>query len=131
VSSILPPYCEEVTVQDGIKMLYPGQIVHAVISEFTYDSNVLSRDFNTFASLGIAKPKDASVYGYLSEYSGINQSLDFVKKESCRLAKRLLLSSRDITQIDMDLYEVTAYMKLNQKPLPNFITCLAAAVFIE
>ncbi len=131
VSSILPAYCEEITVQEGVKLLTPGQIVYAVISEFTYDYSVHSREFNTFASLGIAKPKDTSFYGYLSEFTGINQPLDEVKKESCRLAKKLLISSRNDIEIDCDCYEITAFTKLSQTPKPNFITCIAAAVFIE
>jgi arginine decarboxylase len=131
VSSILPANCEEISVQEGVKLLTPGQIVYAVISEFTYDFSVHSREFNTFASLGIAKPKDSSLYGYLSEYSGINQPLEIVKKESCRLAKKLLESSRNEVEIKCDSYEITAYTKLNMTPMPEFITCIAAAVFIE
>ena len=32
VSSIFPPYCIEISKEDGIKQLRPGRIIHAVIA---------------------------------------------------------------------------------------------------
>ena len=131
VSSILPAKCEQIPLENGIKQLNPGQIVYSVISEITYNGNSPNKEKNVFASIGIAKPKDKNLYGYLSEYSGANRNLEDVKKESCNLAMKLLQSSRNDTKIECDTYEITSYLKLNFTPMPDFITCIAAAVFIE
>jgi len=64
VSSILPPYCIEISKEDGLKQLRPGQIVYTVIAR------AQSNEFNRLicASIGVAKPADKGHYGYLSEH---------------------------------------------------------------
>ncbi len=64
VSSILPPNCEIVSKEEGLKLLKPGQIVFCVMSENS--SNEPHRLIA--ASVGCAIPSDRSHYGYLSEY---------------------------------------------------------------
>ncbi|GAB4313371.1 MAG: arginine decarboxylase, pyruvoyl-dependent [Promethearchaeota archaeon] len=63
VSSILPPGCEEVSKEEGLKELLPGQIVFCVMAR--HASNEKSRLIS--ASVGVAKPADDEHYGYLSE----------------------------------------------------------------
>ncbi len=64
VSSIYPVGCKKISVEQGIKLLRPGQIVHAVMARnATNEPNRLIA-----ASIGIALPKDKSMYGYLSEH---------------------------------------------------------------
>ncbi|GBD89861.1 pyruvoyl-dependent arginine decarboxylase [bacterium BMS3Abin04] len=64
VSSIFPVGCKKVSLHEGIKELKPGQIIHAVMARnATNEPNRLIA-----ASLGIARPKDKSIYGYLSEH---------------------------------------------------------------
>ncbi len=64
VSSIYPVGCKKISVDQGIKLLKPGQIVHAVMARnATNEPNRLIA-----ASIGIALPKDKSMYGYLSEH---------------------------------------------------------------
>ncbi len=64
VSSIYPVGCKKIPVEQGIKLLKPGQIVHAVMARnATNEPNRLIA-----ASIGIALPKDKSMYGYLSEH---------------------------------------------------------------
>src|SRR5262245_42897110 len=59
VSSIFPPNCEEVSVEEGLKQLQPGQIVHVVLSECaTAEPNRLIA-----ASVGVAIPRDRSTFG--------------------------------------------------------------------
>ncbi|MFX1258499.1 MAG: pyruvoyl-dependent arginine decarboxylase [Promethearchaeota archaeon] len=64
VSSILPPYCIEIPKEDGLAQLRDGQILYTVFSR------VSSNEFNRLisASLGVAKPADKKIYGYLSEH---------------------------------------------------------------
>ena len=64
VSSILPPYCIEISKAHGLKQLRPGQIVFAVLARAS------SNEFNRLicASIGVAKPADKDHYGYLSEH---------------------------------------------------------------
>ena len=64
VSSILPPYCIEISKEDGLKQLRPGQIVYTVMARAS--SNEFSRLI--CASIGVAKPADKGHYGYLSEH---------------------------------------------------------------
>lgn len=64
VSSIFPPNCKRVSREEGLKNLYPGQIVHCVMArQATNEPNRLIA-----ASIGVALPSDDSTYGYLSEH---------------------------------------------------------------
>jgi len=64
VSSILPPNCEEISREEGLKLLKPGQIVFTVLARNC--SNEKNRLIS--ASIGVAKPRDNHCYGYLSEH---------------------------------------------------------------
>jgi arginine decarboxylase len=64
VSSILPPKCQRVSVEKGVKYLQEGQIVFSVIAE--QSTNEPHR--MVAASVGLAIPKDRNQYGYLSEH---------------------------------------------------------------
>lgn len=70
VSSIFPPNCELVDREEGLKQLYPGQIVFCVLSDNS--SNEPNRLIS--ASIGCAIPKDPKLYGYLSEHHSYGQS---------------------------------------------------------
>ncbi|MEE9429820.1 MAG: arginine decarboxylase, pyruvoyl-dependent [Melioribacteraceae bacterium] len=64
VSSIYPIGCKKVSVATGLKQLQPGQIIHAVMARnATNEPNRLIA-----SSIGIAQPKDKTMYGYLSEH---------------------------------------------------------------
>jgi len=64
VSSIYPPGCKRVPIDEGLKLLQPGQITFAVMARnATNEPNRLIA-----ASIGVAQPADASAYGYLSEH---------------------------------------------------------------
>ncbi len=70
VSSIFPPRCEEVSIEEGLKQLEPGQIVHCVMSESaTAEPNRL-----VAASVGVAIPRDRNTFGYLSEHHSYGQT---------------------------------------------------------
>jgi arginine decarboxylase len=64
VSSIYPPGCKTVTVDEGSKHLSPGEIVYCVMarSETNEPNRLVS------AAIGVALPQDTARYGYLSEH---------------------------------------------------------------
>src|ERR1700704_1731282 len=64
VSSIFPPHCREVPRKEAQKLLLPGQITHCVMArQATNEPNRLIA-----AAIGLARPADPDMYGYLSEH---------------------------------------------------------------
>lgn len=70
VSSIFPPGCKLISRSRGLKRLQPGQIVFTVMSR--NDTNEYRR--LAAASVGLAIPRDTSMYGYLSEHGSHGQN---------------------------------------------------------
>ena len=70
VSSILPPNCEFVDREVGVKLLNPGQIVPIVMarSESQKLGDLVS------SGVGVAVPRDRNHYGYLSEHHCIGMN---------------------------------------------------------
>jgi len=66
VSSIFPPQCEIVEMDEGMRDLYPGQVVFCVMAKET--SSVENKKI--YATIGCAIPEDPSLHGYLTEYHG-------------------------------------------------------------
>ncbi len=67
---ILPPQCELVTAQEGLRRLAPGQIVHAIVS--TAATNEPYRV--VAASTAVAMPKDRSRPGCLAARDSAGES---------------------------------------------------------
>ncbi len=64
VSSIYPPGCKRVSVDEGLKSLQPGGVTFSVMARnSTNEPNRLIA-----ASIGVALPADGTQYGYLSEH---------------------------------------------------------------
>ena len=72
VSSILPPNCKIIPKDDGIKLLKPGQITFCVLAR--NETNEPNRLIS--AAIGLAVPKDANHYGYLSEHHAFGEKGD-------------------------------------------------------
>lgn len=72
VSSIFPPNCKTVTVDEGLKFLSPGEIVYCVMarSETNEPNRLLS------AAIGVAVPQDPNRYGYLSEHHAHGETME-------------------------------------------------------
>ena len=66
VSSILPPGCKLIRRKAGVAMLKPGEITFCVMARA--ETNEPGRRIN--ASIGLARPTDPSMYGYISEHHG-------------------------------------------------------------
>ena len=70
VSSIFPPGCKVISVQEGLKTLTPGQIVYAVM----YDNSTNEPHRLVASSVGLAIPADPKQYGYLSEHKSFGET---------------------------------------------------------
>ncbi len=70
VSSIFPPRCKEISRKEGEKLIRPGQIVHCVMAR--QDTN--ERNRLIAASIGLARPADKDMYGYLSEHHSYGET---------------------------------------------------------
>ena len=70
VSSILPPNCNVISKEEGLKLLNAGQITFCVMARL--DSNEPNRLMST--AIGIAMPKDTNNYGYLSEHHAFGET---------------------------------------------------------
>ena len=66
VSSILPPGCIEIDRASGVATLKPGEITFCVMARS--DADEAGRRIN--ASIGLARPSDPAMYGYISEHHG-------------------------------------------------------------
>jgi arginine decarboxylase len=64
VSSIIPPNCKIITKEKGVKDLRAGEITYVVMSRNT--TNEPNRLIG--AAVGVAIPKEADNYGYISEH---------------------------------------------------------------
>ena len=70
VSSIKPPQCKIISIQEGRKYLLPGQITFAVMARSsTNEPNRLIA-----SSIGLAYPADNDQYGYLSEHHSTGET---------------------------------------------------------
>jgi arginine decarboxylase len=70
VSSIFPPGCKVISVQEGLKQLTPGQIVYTVM----YDNATNEPHRLVAASVGLAIPANKEQYGYLSEHKSFGET---------------------------------------------------------
>ena len=89
ISSILPPHCEFVEREDGVERLQAGEIVFCVLSKAS--SNEPGSKLG--ASVGVAVPKDRSMYGYISEHHGFGQSCDELGEYAEDLAAQMLATA--------------------------------------
>ncbi len=70
VSSIKPPQCKMVNREEGRRLLMPGQIAFTVMAKSaTNEPNRLIA-----ASIGLARPVDDTLYGYLSEHHSTGET---------------------------------------------------------
>ena len=92
VSSIYPVGCKRVSVNQGLKELEPGQIIHCVMARnATNEPNRLIA-----ASLGAAIPADSSMYGYLSEHHPFGEKESVAGDYSEDLAASMLATTLGI-----------------------------------
>jgi arginine decarboxylase len=92
ISSIFPPQAKLISRNEGLKLINPGQILFTIYSRNqTQEPHRL-----TAASVGVAQPKDASHYGYLSEYDSFGQTEKEAGDYAEDIAAQMLASSLGI-----------------------------------
>jgi arginine decarboxylase len=101
VSSILPPHCEIITPEEGIKHLDPGQIVFCVMARSS--SNESHRLLAS--SIGCAVPADQDMYGYLSEHHTFGQTQEQAGDYAEDLAASMLATSMGLKFNDDDSWD--------------------------
>lgn len=141
VSSILPPGCQRISKEEGLKLLPFGSIVYTVISRnATNEPNRLIA-----ASIGIAIPADNQQYGYLSEHHSFGETESVAGEYAEDLAASMLASTLGI-EFDPDqswdereqLYKMSGKIvrtsNITQSAIGNknglWTSVVAAAVFI-
>jgi arginine decarboxylase len=92
VSSILPPRCKLIAREDGVRALRPGEITFCVMARA--ETNEPGR--RIAASIGLARPKDLSHYGYISEHHGFGMTEAETGDYTEDLAATMLASSLGI-----------------------------------
>ena len=141
VSSIFPPHCEIISIDEGVKELKPGQIVHSVISECSSDENHRL----IAASVGVAIPRDRDQFGYLSEHHAYGQDHKVAGDYAEDLAAQMLATILGIKfDADQSYDERLDLWKLSEKIVRTqnitqtgvgqnalWTTVLAAAVLLQ
>ena len=84
VSSILPPGCDLIDREAGIAALRPGEITFCILARA--ETNEPGRRIS--ASVGLARPADPKLYGYISEHHGFGMT----EEESSDYAEDLAAS---------------------------------------
>ena len=92
VSSIFPPNCKLIPSSQGLKQLYPGQIVFSVVS-----SNATKEPHRLIAaSIGVAIPTDPNSYGYLSEHHSFGEKEGVAGDYAEDLAAEMLATTQGV-----------------------------------
>lgn len=142
VSSILPPGCKIISKEAGLKLLKPGQITFCVYArnETSEPNRLIS------AAIGVAVPKDKSIYGYLSEHHSYGEVAkktgDYAEDLAATMLATTLGIEFDINQAwdeRKQIYKASGHIfrtsNICQSAEGNkdglWTTVFAAAVFIE
>jgi len=141
VSSILPPRCELISRDAGVEQFKPGDITFCVMARA--ETNEFGR--HVYASIGLARPADPGMYGYISELHGHGKTIESSGEQAEDLAATMLASTLGL-EFDPDaawnerkqIYEhsnliidSTSISAAAECGLTNHWTCaVAAAVFL-
>ncbi len=92
VSSIVPPNCRLLDIEEGLQLLTPGQLTFTVMSRGDCDEEgrLLS------AAVAILLPEDPDDYGYISEFHGFGMESEEVEDWVCDQAAELYASAKGL-----------------------------------
>jgi arginine decarboxylase len=91
-SSIIPPGCKRISLEDGMKLIPAGQITFAILaqSQTNEPGQIIT------AGIGMAQPKDKTQYGYLTEVeSAIGRTEEDVEQDVIEMAIENLVTEWD------------------------------------
>jgi arginine decarboxylase len=115
VSSIIPPNCEVIPKEEGLKRLIPGQITYCVLSRFT-----TRKPGKIVAAIGYATCKGH--HGYIAEHWAVGQGEKEAREYAESLAAEMLLSKQ--------VEDIKAGSIASVATVENYTTVIAAAVFL-
>lgn len=92
VSSILPPRCELITREAGVATLRPGEITFCILARAETDEP----GRRIHASVGLARPADPTMYGYVAEHHGYGMTREQSGEYAEDLAATMLASTLGI-----------------------------------
>jgi arginine decarboxylase len=92
VSSILPPRCELISREAGVATLRPGEITFCILARA--ETNEPGRRIH--ASIGLARPADPTMYGYIAEHHGYGMTREQSGEYAEDLAATMLASTLGI-----------------------------------
>ena len=92
ISSILPPHCKLISREEGIATLRPGEITFSVLARAETDEP----GRRIHASIGLARPADPDMYGYIAEHHGYGMTSDQSGEYTEDLAATMLASTLGI-----------------------------------
>jgi arginine decarboxylase len=142
VSSIFPPSCKIISRQEGQKMLKPGQIAFAVMSD-----NATNEPHRLIAaSVGIAIPRERKLFGYLSEHHSFGETEkeagDYAEDLAAGMLATTLGLEFDVNKswdANREIYRlsdhIVAARNITQSAVGDknrlWTTVVAAAIFVE
>jgi arginine decarboxylase len=92
VSSIFPPRCQLIAREAGVATLRPGEVTFCVMARA--ETNEPGRLVH--ASIGLARPADPAMYGYISEHHGFGMTAQESGDYAEDLAATMLASTLGI-----------------------------------
>ena len=92
ISSILPPRCALISREAGVATLRPGEITFSVLARAETDEP----GRRVHASIGLARPADPAVYGYIAEHHGFGMRAEQSGEHAEDLAATMLASTLGI-----------------------------------
>ncbi len=92
VSSILPPGCQHFDREAGVHTLRPGEITFCVMAR----AETSEPGRRVHASIGLARPTDPTMYGYISEHHGHGMTREQSGEHAEDLAASMLASTLGI-----------------------------------
>jgi arginine decarboxylase len=92
ISSILPPRCRLVAREEGVATMRPGEITFSVLARAETDEP----GRHVHASIGLARPADPDMYGYIAEHHGYGMTGQESGDYSEDLAATMLASTLGI-----------------------------------
>jgi arginine decarboxylase len=141
VSSIFPPQCLQISVDEGTSLLETGEITYCVMAK--NETNEPNRAIS--AAVGLALPKEPNSYGYLSEHHAFGETAEKTGDYAEDLAATMLATTLGI-EFDIDLawqereqiYKASGKIIKTQQVCQSaqgdksglWTTVIAAAVFI-
>jgi arginine decarboxylase len=122
VSSILPPHCEIISREQGLRELSPGSVVFTVMSRNS--SNEPSRQISS--AIGCAIPDNPCDFGYLSEHHSYGDNEHIAGRYAECLAEEMFSSWKN--KPPLQCAHITKGAEVDEDG--NWTTVIAAAVFI-